>query len=679
MANCSLPSSPVPTSAGFPTISKKRHSHINEAFNEETQKYIEHLESELASAQAQLSSITSPTVTKARHLKLRALSVEARTLQDEIAQWEANFDERVREEVDRRAGNDAALKARVKELEAAAEEKTYRIKELEYQTDLDAQALESAEAANVELEKRVEIISEMLATSPRKLDFVAEAPPRERRRHVRPKSMLPRFPTTGSLAPAPTFNTPTHSLTEGSQIRLENGLVLSKSKSVYSFDFHTPDSRNSRRRSDAAAIFEHSPPTARSGRHGRPLSIVSDYVSDSWGTPVISDTECHGYSNTRNRPHRRMRRFQGGSVGPKPLILPSTTSFAHIPASAPPLNEHETPPHFPFPVVDHWQSPGSVHTPESGRRRASTFSGGSATLERFLHSPPPRTLSPDLPSSGNSLTRIRSHESAQETPRDFSSLGSAVGRNLFKELHRAKDTPTSSLKTPDFSPQLASEDANLRSLEDELADEPSLLDRTNTNSSDPCACAPTALSPLPAGTIYESPCPQRHTHDSTPSTAYSSSPSFMKWVCGFTTGIWRSRHHLARRCLTRAGLVELFSTSVGRLQWWIASALLGPMITRRVMARSFKGSPRSLRRLEAGNGSPGSGGSRSRSSSLTDDFLIHAPDGEVARRCPHRKLQVKRHSVWLWIKFSLTLAFAVGAAIKDGPGTLLAAPCCDRT
>jgi hypothetical protein len=30
-----------------------------------------------------------------------------------------------------------------------------------------------------------------------------------------------------------------------------------------------------------------------------------------------------------------------------------------------------------------------------------------------------------------------------------------------------------------------------------------------------------------------------------------------------------------------------------------------------------------------------------------------------------------RHSPWLWLKFSITLAFAIGCAFKSGPGSLL--------
>jgi hypothetical protein len=32
---------------------------------------------------------------------------------------------------------------------------------------------------------------------------------------------------------------------------------------------------------------------------------------------------------------------------------------------------------------------------------------------------------------------------------------------------------------------------------------------------------------------------------------------------------------------------------------------------------------------------------------------------------------LSRHSPWLWVRFSLTLAFAVAAAVREGPGALM--------
>ncbi|KAK4931662.1 hypothetical protein LTR28_011514, partial [Elasticomyces elasticus] len=66
----------------------------------EASKYIEHLEAELTSAQAQLSSLTSPTITRAQSTKLRAMNQETRVLQDELHEWEQKYHARVQEEID---------------------------------------------------------------------------------------------------------------------------------------------------------------------------------------------------------------------------------------------------------------------------------------------------------------------------------------------------------------------------------------------------------------------------------------------------------------------------------------------------------------------------------------------------------------------------------------------------
>jgi hypothetical protein len=42
------------------------------------------------------------------------------------------------------------------------------------------------------------------------------------------------------------------------------------------------------------------------------------------------------------------------------------------------------------------------------------------------------------------------------------------------------------------------------------------------------------------------------------------------------------------------------------------------------------------------------------------------------QRQRQRKGSFSRHSPWLWLKFSITLAFAIGCAFKSGPGSLLA-------
>lgn len=116
----------------------------------------------------------------------------------------------------------------------------------------------------------------------------------------------------------------------------------------------------------------------------------------------------------------------------------------------------------------------------------------------------------------------------------------------------------------------------------------------------------------------------------------------------------------------------LFSGSgIGKIQWWLLSFLLGPMVCRRIVSSvaqplllsssnlSARAWRRQCRRKK-----------RSVSSSSRDEDELG-----VDANCPcHGNSatgRLGRHSPWLWIKFSLTLAFAIGAAIKDGPGSML--------
>lgn len=627
--------SPSPRTSSFPKISKKRHGdQKRQSSGSETTRYIDHLETELAAAQERLMSMTSPTVTKARSLKMRALSAETRTLQDEIAQWESTFQERVDEEVERRTGAETRLRARMRELESTADEKDQRIKELEHQAELNSEALQAAEKANTELEKRVELFSEMLATSPKKINVQMEAPPRERRRHIRPKSMFPRVPTTGAPLPFSTPVTVPSSSPAGVEGETEGDSSLPRFNLALPFDVHTPYT-NLRHSVDVGSMSAES-----TSAGGRPLSIASDYVSDNFHahTPGVTALESLAHSIAKVRTGRRMRRFQAGAVGPKPLILPTTSSYGPIPASAPALGENETPPSYPFPAVPLWQNMDMLQSPLLGRRRASTIAGGPATIERSP-SPLPHATPPASSSSQTSLLRDRSPN--ESTPRDFSSLGLAVGRNLFDELANVREGSTSSvLRTPDVSSQSA----------------------VNTYEQGP----PTLLEPFsasPASCTSATCCIHSpHSVPESPSTT---------WFSDLRT--------LARRCMRRASSLHLLSTSVTRLQWWLVGLLLGPMLTRRVTARSFSPDSRSSGSLSLLSPNPHR---RVSSRDVKDGLLANGEfysspsdrtsrDGRVSHRRRRSGAALPRHSLWLWIKFGLTLAFAVGAAVRDGPGALL--------
>ena len=79
----------------------------------------------------------------------------------EVAAWEARYEERVQEEMDKYHEAELSLRARVRHLEDETE--TARHRNLELEAELQSMKLnaEAVESANVNLEKRLEILSIM--------------------------------------------------------------------------------------------------------------------------------------------------------------------------------------------------------------------------------------------------------------------------------------------------------------------------------------------------------------------------------------------------------------------------------------------------------------------------------------------------------------------------------------
>lgn len=176
-------SPPLPKSIIRPRSVKTRAKTLQKrrSVSAEASRYIDHLEAELATAQSQISSITSPSVTREQKSVMRTLNAETKQLQDEIAEWEAKYEQRVQEEVDRHCEIETSLRSRVRTLEQDAEKTRFRVQELEVQLESTTQSMEAVEAANVNLEKRLEIMSDLLAASPTKLDLHAETQGHRRR------------------------------------------------------------------------------------------------------------------------------------------------------------------------------------------------------------------------------------------------------------------------------------------------------------------------------------------------------------------------------------------------------------------------------------------------------------------------------------------------------------------
>lgn len=646
-------------------MSNKRRS-----VSAEMGKYIDHLEMELASAQSQLSAITSPSVTRQQSSKVRNLNAETKQLQQELDEWEAKYERRVQDALDEHMEHEANLRNRIRSLEDAAEESTYRIEELTSQLDDANERMAATESANVNLEKRLEIMSELLAASPTKIDLHAETPGR-RKRQQRPQSMLPRFPTASSLVCSP-----------------ERQSFTQPASPMLSFASHSPNMSLSP--SHDMMRLDHSPHPS-DAEHTDAESVFSDVLGATDSITSVETSEAQPAYNpwtlppVRQKPARRMRRFGAGSMGPKPLILPSTSACEHFPpSSAPPLERSETTPtFFPLPANDEDGDPDLL--PIFGRRRASTTAGEIRISS--LESPPAFLEVPQQDEDEESMLSVLTPHAEQfrDASRDFSSIGSNVGRNLMEELS-AIPTNESGESVADYTEDITDlpldVDMEAREPLQETAaavrddDVSALEDSTEPGAAD---CSLTTTSS----------CTQKASHSRTRSgsanTPFHPNLSILDRLRRLFGDLWRSPVALARHLVQTAQSRMRLPSPLLNAQWWLVGILLGPMAKRRLLSQPRQpccsadaNEPLLLADHEHAQSedehlaygtfhpTPPSSPHR-RKSSLTGKGKKRAA-GKA--RCAHVQ-QPRKHSPLMWLKFSLTLAFAVGAAFKDGPGSLL--------
>ncbi|RMZ14668.1 hypothetical protein D0862_01955 [Hortaea werneckii] len=697
--------------------SKAKMNNKRRSVSGEARLYIEHLENELASAQTQLQAINSPSVTREQSSKMRHLNAEAKQLQDDVAEWEAKYDDRIQEMADEHREVENTLRAHVRRLEDEAEEYRYRLSELEEGMEEARVAAEAAEHANVNLEKRLEIMSELLATSPAKIDLHTETPCREGRTRKRPKSMLPRFPTAGFL---------TSPERQGG-----DGGVGSRTQPPSPVLAFTPSWQKDHNTQQGEMRRRSSHPASDAGALSDADSALSAWVEDGDDMaapaelPPSSTTTEHApsfnpwtlqavnMSQARSRPARRMRRFGAGAHGMKPLILPSATGWQAETLTAPPLERSETSPTFSFrseeaedAMAKHLASPDDIL---AMRRRAST-DADAGTFERLVSNP--FLQPPSGPESSNqddqtpvkgleaSLLSVGEGQSSRTdtTAQDHSSLGSNAGRNLMDELYAVRTNDSSS----------SWEDLTSHEVDAEIGNRPT------------------------EGHCEPQDCTVLVTRPSTPSDGLSSSFNFGTPHSPAIRSITRTAHFplwtrlrllfgdlyrspiiLVRNLVQSAQSRMYIPAPLRSVQWWLVGVLLGPMARRRLLAshghrccivddeednaeevasqrpflshRSLPHDAASAQKeldegLEYGTlhiTPPSSPGPRSRSGTMSGKGKKRLQSVAMAkRRCAHPdhgSPYWTRHSPWMWLKFSITLAFAVGVAFKDGPASLLKA------
>lgn len=311
----------------------------------ETSKYIEHLEAQLTAVSAKLDSLVSPTTYKARSAKVRALTAESRTLRQEVMDWEKNFAHRVKEEIDQRTELETGMRLRLQTLEDELEIKDVRIRELEWEVEnirTRIKETEGLEEVNINLEKRIDVLTSLLVVMPTKLELgsatssPSKADPLKRR--TRPRSMLPRPPSSPGGARL-SLNTTTEALFWNSR-RYESTSSISDSPGGTTGQLIAGDEREASEFLAEATRLGSSSRASASFRSAPSLSTRHTSIqSDSWlglrspgEFPVQENSESQTKSAFRQR---KMRRFPSGSCTLKPLILPKAAVAPSLPASAP--------------------------------------------------------------------------------------------------------------------------------------------------------------------------------------------------------------------------------------------------------------------------------------------------------------------------------------------------------
>lgn len=682
----------------------------------EASKYIEHLESQLTALNAKVDSLVSPNTNKARAAKLRGLTVEARSLRHELADWETNFAERVREGVDQRIGVESGLNTRLETMEDEGEVKDMRIKELEFEVEtlrLKARDTKTLEITNINLEKRIDVLTSLLVQSPTKLEFgSATSSPCKldpRKQTPRPISMIPRVPSSPGGVRLSLNTVNESSFWQGKGLR-SNSSISETPEDTGSYDDEHSQTSSGPRRADQAENLD-SPeidtatsPSVRSvqSSSSRPTSLhsSSSLGATSWGLPLPAGGDVSAKSANRQR---RMRRFPSGSCSLKPLILPNAAGTQSLPASAPAYAPRRETSGFSLDpttaFLSHYDLSSPIATPtQQGRRASTTWAQEQALktlegrsghpdeqLENVLHTPPV-----NMEENPAAALRATSFQERHKKPRQKS-----LEEELKKALMEAKGARFSGSFTV-----VPIEEADVVAA-------PSSCE--NSGASDSTLFGINNTSPAPSSSVSQPSHQHRHIEEditprppkqptmldspskTSPSTALAkrSAVGLFGSLSEIIAQAKQEPTLLARRIVYNAW--SLGSARLGGVGWWLLGLVLGPGVrkrlskaddeigkennvgrrydckpyeanaSRRRTAECFLRGEGKLDQLEPTRGNSG----------------LHQTGPEAEPHvfpCDECVEPSSRRTLRLWFHFSLAIVLAVGIAIKHGPGALLIEP-----
>ncbi|KAK2778054.1 hypothetical protein FQN53_001968 [Emmonsiellopsis sp. PD_33] len=316
---------------------KRRKTAANRTSDLEVSRYIEHLEEQLAASLDRAESVDS-SASNVQAAKFKALNAEYKILKQELAEWEAKFEIRVKDELGGSIEKESEFRAKIRALERDVEAKDNKIREQEWEIEMATQKLRNLEAVNStnrSLERRVDVLTELLAQSPSRGEPSSAfnrtpdiASPQEEGvyRTPRPRSMFSKIP----LSPIrrPLFQPlPVPESNSLDQI-VNDGEVATEQRDGYIDENADIKSTSELMSLDSGLGDSCSSPSTRAPESQR-FSMISQSSSNSslWGTSFPLSPDGQGKFSSRQK---RMRRFPPGSCTLKPLLLPATSP--HVPA-----------------------------------------------------------------------------------------------------------------------------------------------------------------------------------------------------------------------------------------------------------------------------------------------------------------------------------------------------------
>ncbi|KAL9098280.1 MAG: hypothetical protein Q9163_006034 [Psora crenata] len=319
-------------------------------------QHIEYLERELALANAKNDPDSSSAARKRRSTKMRALAVENSNLREELAEWHNKYDARVEDEVQKRLEFEATMKERLEAWEFESGMKDARIGELEWELEcmkIQARDSEGFEEANKDLEKRIDVLTNLLVQSPVRTSgpSAATSPTKlePTKRTSMPRSGLSKVPISpggvrlslATVSEDEFWQSQSFASDSGRSDALDDVDQLCASAEHilppnYEEALRSADTMEQPRRDGPLGPRSRASASMRSlpSSSSRPTSFLStsSFGGVPWGFPVLPESEVE--LNTANK-KRRMRRFASGSKSLKPLVLPTATNIPSLPASAP--------------------------------------------------------------------------------------------------------------------------------------------------------------------------------------------------------------------------------------------------------------------------------------------------------------------------------------------------------